>query len=205
MISVVRSTAPAQNILVIDRVHQSSFDRQAWPEQWQIDGRADPKVRLSASGVLVDIKADGRFSVTMAEPEKLPPVVLRAEHPTRGIHFYVARPQDVATDKIPDVSTDKTVEPAKPASGCGNAELLMTHGSDAESSGDHQGALGLFEQSYKCKPEAHVVQLAFMSACNGNNLQKAREYWKKLAPRAQQLLKQIAFRANISEAELNAP
>jgi hypothetical protein len=92
-ITLVHPTAaPAKNVLVIESVQQGSFDRQAWPEQWQLSGRADAEVRVSASGAMVDTDADGRFRVMMAEPQKLPPLVLRAEHPTRGIHYYVSRP-----------------------------------------------------------------------------------------------------------------
>lgn len=87
--------------------------------------------------------------------------------------------------------------------GC-NAEALTSQGSDAESRGDHTGAVVLFELALKCKgPDVHLVQLAFMSSCNGSQLAPAKKYWKKMSPEAQNRLLQIAIRAHWTKDQLD--
>lgn len=90
--------------------------------------------------------------------------------------------------------------------GC-SAESMTNQGSDAESRGDHTGAVTLFESALKCKggSDSHLVQLAFMSSCNGSQLGMARKYWKKMSPDAQNRLLQIAIRAHWNKDQLDAP
>ncbi len=279
-------------MIAIDKVQQSSFDRQAWPAQWQLEGTAEANVQLSASGIPIEVTADGHFRVLLSEPQTLPPLVVRAEHPTRGTHYYVTRPHaDVTVQKpdpadadeiaqqqkladyrmialtprlracvnkqtkghvirfrleldgtVADLSTSYTdaavngclikllaeqftrarypakairtiefkfsepkppVAPVVPAA-C-DADALKNKGADAESSGEHRRALKFYDQALTCKPEPHVLQLAFMSACNGLLLPEARRYWKRLEPRVQERLLSIALRAHFTRAELDAP
>jgi pSer/pThr/pTyr-binding forkhead associated (FHA) protein len=86
-----------------------------------------------------------------------------------------------------------------------DADSLKNQGIDAETRGDYLGAVSLFDQSIRCKPDMHVTQLAFMSSCNGGSLQLARKYWKRLSPSAQNLVVSIALRAHIERASLDAP
>ena len=90
--------------------------------------------------------------------------------------------------------------------GC-SAESMTNQGSDAESRGDHTGAVTLFESALRCKggSDSHLVQLAFMSSCNGSQLGMARKYWKKMSPDAQNRLLQIAIRAHWTKDQLDAP
>ena len=86
-----------------------------------------------------------------------------------------------------------------------DAESLKNQGIDAETRADYLGAVALFDQAIRCKPDMHVTQLAFMSSCNGGSLPLARKYWKRLSPSAQNLVISIALRAHIERASLDAP
>ncbi len=89
------------------------------------------------------------------------------------------------------------------AVGC-NADTLMNQGTDAESRGDHTGAVVLFESALKCKgPDGHLYQLAFLSACNGAQFAPAKKYWKKMSPEAQNRVLQIAIRRNWTKDQLD--
>ncbi len=91
-----------------------------------------------------------------------------------------------------------------PVANC-DPEVLKNQGADAESRGDHGGAVSLFDQSLRCKQDAHVAELAFMSSCNGLNLNGARKYWKKLTPSSQTHVISIALRAHFTREQLDAP
>ena len=89
------------------------------------------------------------------------------------------------------------------AVGC-NADALISQGSDAEARADHIGAVLLFESALKCKgPDGHLIQLAFLSSCNGSQLAPAKKYWKKMSPEAQSRLLQIAIRAHWTKDQLD--
>ncbi|CAN5610479.1 hypothetical protein BH11MYX1_BH11MYX1_33910 [soil metagenome] len=91
--------------------------------------------------------------------------------------------------------------------GC-NAESITSQGSDAESRGDHTGAVTLFEAALKCKggsDNSHLLSLAFLSSCNGSQLSMARKYWKRMSPDAQNRFLQIAIRAHWTKEQLDAP
>ncbi|MDB4955151.1 MAG: domain containing protein [Myxococcales bacterium] len=54
-------------------------------------------------------------------------------------------------------------------------------------------ALSNFEASLKCKKDPNITKLAFMAACRGSNLNKAKQYYGQLPPAAQNTLVQMCL------------
>jgi hypothetical protein len=48
--------------------------------------------------------------------------------------------------------------------------------------GQHAAALVQFEASLKCRRDSYVASLAFMAACNAQNVEKARTHYATLTP-----------------------
>ncbi len=89
------------------------------------------------------------------------------------------------------------VFPAADGTGTCDAEGLKEKGMTYINSGQHVAALAAFEESLACKPDPHVVQLAFMEACNSSNSPKAKLYYKQLAPDQQDKFRQICIRQKV--------
>ena len=66
-----------------------------------------------------------------------------------------------------------------------SCEELLNTGTQATGTGDYPVALKSYEAAYKCKPEYHTLELAFMASCNSTNLPHAKIWWKKLTPDSQ--------------------
>jgi hypothetical protein len=88
------------------------------------------------------------------------------------------------------------VFPAAGAATC-DAVVLKEHGMENMSTGQHAAALAQFEASLRCKHDPHVLQLAFLEACNAANSAKAKLYYKQLPPAQQDKLRQICIRQNV--------
>jgi hypothetical protein len=69
--------------------------------------------------------------------------------------------------------------------------------------GQHAAALAQFEASLRCKPDAYVLQLAFMESCNSGNSGKAKYYYKLMTQKQQDKFRQICVRQKV--AYENAP
>jgi serine/threonine protein kinase len=85
-----------------------------------------------------------------------------------------------------------------------NCDALVAAGKAAEAHGDHTSALTIFEQAYACKADSKTLGLAFMAACNGENADQARRWWKLLTASAQNKLVVICTRNHITRDELDA-
>jgi len=103
------------------------------------------------------------------------------------------------TPKNPTVTPPTGTTP--PPASC-DPEDLKQKGLDHEASGLHAAALGEFEAALKCKPDARVVQYAFMAACNSGNVGKAKQYYRKMTPDAQSRFVQMCIRRNITKDQL---
>ncbi|HTR50201.1 MAG TPA: FHA domain-containing protein [Kofleriaceae bacterium] len=106
------------------------------------------------------------------------------------------------TVKNPPTGTTPTG--TTPALAC-DTEDLKQKGLDHEASGLHAAALAEFEAALKCKPDARVVQYAFMAACNSGNVVKAKQYYRRMTPDAQGRFVQMCIRRNITKDQLDAP
>ena len=85
-----------------------------------------------------------------------------------------------------------------------NCQALVDAGTTANAQSDNVNALKDFEKAYACKPDAHVLSLTFMAACNAQRLDRARYWWKKLSSDEQTHDVIICVRANITRAQLDA-
>jgi hypothetical protein len=127
------------------------------------------------------------------------PIVIRAQSKTR-LEFYV---QHSATTGAATLAKPKAPPPA-PKPPC-DAENELDLGTDANGDGDNVVALAHFEAAYACKPgNHHIIELAFMSACNGANLPKAQTYWHKLSSDQQKMLLPICIHTHITRDQLDA-
>jgi hypothetical protein len=66
-----------------------------------------------------------------------------------------------------------------------DTDALRDQGMEAINKGQHAAALATFEASLRCKQDAYVEQLAFMSACNAHDQAKARQHYQLLSPAQQ--------------------
>jgi ABC transport system ATP-binding/permease protein len=89
-----------------------------------------------------------------------------------------------------------------PAQTC---QQLIDAGTAANAQSDNVNALKDFEKAYTCKPDAHVLSLTFMAACNAGNVNRARYWWKKLSSDEQTHDVIICVRAHIGRDQLDAP
>jgi pSer/pThr/pTyr-binding forkhead associated (FHA) protein/tetratricopeptide (TPR) repeat protein len=80
-----------------------------------------------------------------------------------------------------------------PPANC-DAEALKEKGMQNINMGQHAAALAQFEAALRCKPDSHLLQLAFMEACASGNSPKAKLYYKKLTPPQQVRVAQICIR-----------
>jgi hypothetical protein len=86
-----------------------------------------------------------------------------------------------------------------------DANALVTAGTNSEAMGAHAQALKQFEDALKCKPDdAHAIALSFMAACNASNVAKARVYWRRMPPDAQNARLQMCIRVHITREMLDA-
>jgi tetratricopeptide (TPR) repeat protein len=99
---------------------------------------------------------------------------------------------------------DNTTAAAPAAPAC-DADDLKDRGMEATNQGDHYAALGWFEKSIACKPDAYVTQLAFMSSCMSQDEAKARFYFKQLSPTQQNKFKVICVRNQVDLDDEPAP
>ncbi|HEY1550117.1 MAG TPA: FHA domain-containing protein [Kofleriaceae bacterium] len=86
-----------------------------------------------------------------------------------------------------------------------NCQAMIEAGTAANAQSDYVSALKNYEKAYSCKPDGHVLSLTFMSACNAQNVNRARFWWKKLSSDEQTHDVIICVRANITRAQLDAP
>ena len=93
------------------------------------------------------------------------------------------------------------VTPPQPA--C-DADEHKRAGEAAGAKGQHAQALSEYEAALKCKPDPHFIQLAYMEACGSNKVDKAKQYFARIAPASQQSLLQICLRNGI-EPRANPP
>ncbi len=89
-----------------------------------------------------------------------------------------------------------------PAQTC---QQLVEAGTAANAQSDNINALKDFEKAYLCKPDAHVLSLTFMAACNAGKVDRARYWWKKLSSDEQTHDVIICVRAHIGRDQLDAP
>jgi ABC transport system ATP-binding/permease protein len=88
----------------------------------------------------------------------------------------------------------------------GTCESLTTAGRDFETTGDHVSALKKFEDALRaCNNDPYTLKLTFMAACNGGNLGKAKQYWKRLTPEGQGKLAEMCVRNHITRDQLDGP
>ncbi|HUS33124.1 MAG TPA: hypothetical protein VMZ53_31700 [Kofleriaceae bacterium] len=108
--------------------------------------------------------------------------------------------------KFPNATTETTfsypitVEPTPiavvPPANC-DADAYKDKGMQNVNMGQHAAALAQFEASLRCKPDAYVQQLAYMSACNSQNAAKAVVYWKKMTKTQQEKYEPMCVRNHI--------
>ena len=98
--------------------------------------------------------------------------------------------------RAPDTNKDA------PPANC-DADALKAEGDQEEGIDQHVAALGKYEASLRCKPDSSVYRLAFMTACNADNVPKARLYYWKLEPAMREKLKIICLRQGIREDQLS--
>ncbi|MGE5184952.1 MAG: serine/threonine-protein kinase [Acidobacteriota bacterium] len=84
-----------------------------------------------------------------------------------------------------------------------DADALDEKARNDEAVGRHAAALASFEAAIACKPTDRRYQLAFMSACNAGNADKAREYYPKVVGNRESL-SQMCYRNNITKQMLTA-
>ncbi|MGE0547671.1 MAG: FHA domain-containing protein [Kofleriaceae bacterium] len=73
-------------------------------------------------------------------------------------------------------------DPPEPKCDPAQADQYMAAGKDKFSGGFYAEALRLFEKSIACRPGGVVVALAFNTSCKLRNAEKAKYYFKQLAP-----------------------
>ncbi len=93
---------------------------------------------------------------------------------------------------------------SSPAPGACDADAFDEKARNAEAIGQHAAALVSFEAAIACKPTDRRYQLAFMSACNDGNVDKAREYYPTVVGNRESLA-QMCYRNGISKQMLTAP
>jgi hypothetical protein len=86
-----------------------------------------------------------------------------------------------------------------------DAQALLEAGTEATSVGDYKTALLEFAKAYGCKPEDHTRGLAYMAACNSQNVGAARYFWRKMPEEDQNRYLVMCIRAGITRAALDAP
>jgi hypothetical protein len=86
-----------------------------------------------------------------------------------------------------------------------DADALKDTGMSNINKGNHAAALANFEASLRCKSDAYVQQLAFMSACSSKNQAKARQYFVLLSAAHQTKINQICLRNGIDATQPVAP
>jgi hypothetical protein len=148
-------------------------------------------------------------------------IALRIDHPRLGTQFFVQHtvaggaatvkkaqppklpPCNETTCKSDGYSGACCSKFAKP--GAQTCDDLVKAGTAANARGENDEALKDFSLAYACKPDAHVLSLSFMGACNANNLKAARFWWRKLASDEQTHDIVICIRAGITRVQLDAP
>jgi len=114
-------------------------------------------------------------SVAVAPPVDCSTTLANPGNPTCKRQFCASHDSD------PRCGGERTVTPPPPQ----NCEELLNAGTQATGTGDYPVALKSYEAAYKCKPEYHTLELAFMASCNSTNLPHAKIWWKKLTPDSQ--------------------
>jgi tetratricopeptide (TPR) repeat protein len=86
-----------------------------------------------------------------------------------------------------------------------NSKQLEDQAVTAEGGGKHQIALAGYEKAMTCANAnmPRLNKLAFMAACEVENVEKARTYWQKLTYGEQATLLQMCLRAGITRADLD--
>jgi pSer/pThr/pTyr-binding forkhead associated (FHA) protein len=129
----------------------------------------------------------------------------RVADAVRAVHCDVvaSNPTGPTPEHVPTTHPVPT-GPTPPPASC-DPEDLKQKGLDHEASGLHAAALSEFEQALKCKPDARVVQYAFMAACNSGNVSKSKQYYRKMTPDAQSRFVQMCIRRGITKDQLDSP
>ncbi|HEY1811250.1 MAG TPA: hypothetical protein VGG74_02780 [Kofleriaceae bacterium] len=193
-----------------------------------IDGTVVPGTVLSMNGEPIAVDSDDSFSIDLEDTTDHS-IVLRAQHPTRGINFYVFQkgqggaatvakpaPKPRPLQSPPAPKCDKITCAAENYAGacCAklgtpqpkcDAEALVQAGTEATSVGDYKTALLEFAKAYGCKPEDHTRSLAYMAACNSQNVGAARYFWRKMSVEDQNRYLVMCARQGITRAALDAP
>ena len=84
-----------------------------------------------------------------------------------------------------------------------NCDTFAAKGDEFEGNSEFTQALRYYEQAYNCKAESHNAELAFMAACNAQNLGKARLFWGRLTPARKDRLIGICVSHNIVRTQLD--
>ncbi|MDB4958863.1 MAG: hypothetical protein JWO36_6432 [Myxococcales bacterium] len=117
----------------------------------------------------------------------------RAKNVAKAKHYYGKLPPQtrdtlieicIASDIDPRTAVTDSVSP-KPA--C-DADALADKGRNNIDVSAFAAALANFEASLACKPDPSVYKLAFMAACRGSNLAKAKQYYGKLPTKTQETM-----------------
>jgi hypothetical protein len=190
-----------------------------------IDGTVVAGTVLSMNGDPVAVDSDGSFSIDLEDTTDHS-IVLRAQHPTRGNHFYVFQSalDGPATVKKP---VSKKVVVISPKLACQevpcavdnyqgaccakygqpkkcDGKASMEAGIDATDQGDNKTALRHFAEAFGCKAEPRVRALAYMAACNSSNVDAARYFWRQMNIDEQNRYLVMCVRAGITRAQLDA-
>jgi hypothetical protein len=91
---------------------------------------------------------------------------------------------------------------APPQESC---EELLNAGTQANGNGDNVTALRDYEKAFQCNPQTHTIELAFMAACNGGNILRARFWWRKLTPESQNKYVSMCVHNHVTRDQLDAP
>jgi tetratricopeptide (TPR) repeat protein len=117
------------------------------------------------------------------------------ENPTSTPAPKTTAKSSKATSKSTPSKTTTTTTTTAPAS-C-DADELKDKGMENVNMGQHAAALAQFEASLRCKNDSYVLSLAFMAACNSQNVAKAKVYYPKLSPREREKYKVMCVRNKI--------
>src|SRR5690606_28945555 len=94
--------------------------------------------------------------------------------------------------------------PCSPPAKC-DAKALAQQGQSQLAAGQLAASFMSYEAAYACNPAPARALKAFTIACNLRNVDRARVYWKQLAPRVRTQAVGTCVRNGITRATLNAP
>jgi tetratricopeptide (TPR) repeat protein len=83
-------------------------------------------------------------------------------------------------------------------------ETLKDKGMENVNMGQHASALKQFELSLKCKDDSYVRSLAFMAACNSQDVEKARQHYERLTADQRTKYSVMCERNHIPKSKLEA-